>query len=144
MDAPHWARPDWYCQSVLSGAQPVERVYESEQVLAFHVRGERRKKRRAVHVMVIPKRHVPTLLDLGPGDASLVMALLEAVQGAARALGLDKSGFYVRVNCLPPYQHTGHLHWHVIVDEPRDDAGERTAGTVAPAERPITPTAPGR
>jgi histidine triad (HIT) family protein len=107
---------------VLTGEQPVERVYENEHVLAFHVREEERKKKRAVHVIVIPKRHVPTLLDLGPGDAPLVMALLEAVQGVARALGLDASGFYLRVNCLPPYQHTGHLHWHVIANQPRDEA----------------------
>ena len=69
-----------------------------------------------MHVLVIPKRHVPTLLDPGPDDAPLVMALLDAVQGTARALGLETGGFYLHINCLPPYQHTGHLHWHVRAD----------------------------
>ena len=113
-----WTRSDWYCEGVLSGRDPVARVYENDQALAFHVSGERRQPGRAAHVMVIPRRHVPTLLDLGLDDAPLVMALLDAVQGAARTLGLDRGGFYLRVNCLPPYQHTGHLHWHLIADTP--------------------------
>jgi histidine triad (HIT) family protein len=122
-----WARSDWYCERVLSGVDPVEKVYENDQALAFHVDLQRGKKKLAVHVMVIPKRHVPTLLDLAPNDGALVMGLIDAVQGTARTLGLEKSGFYMRINCLPPYQHTGHMHWHVMVDEPKAGGGESIA-----------------
>ena len=112
-----WERPDSFCGVGLWGPQAVHRIYENAEALAFHVS---RAPREAVHALVIPRRHVETLLDLGPQDASLVMAMVEAVQGTARALGLEDSGFYLRINCLPPYQHVGHLHWHVIAELPRD------------------------
>jgi histidine triad (HIT) family protein len=115
-----WERPDWYCQEILNGRTAVSHVYENDHALAFHA--PNRGRNQSVHVLVIPKQHVETLLDLGPDDATLVMALLDAVQGTARALRLDQSGFYLRINCLPPYQHTGHLHWHVIVKAPKQPA----------------------
>jgi histidine triad (HIT) family protein len=110
-----WERPDSFCGAGLWGPQAVDRIYENAEALAFHVS---REPHEAVHALVIPKRHVETLLDLEPQHGPLVMAMLEAVQSTARTLGLDESGFSVRINCLPPYQHVGHLHWHVIAELP--------------------------
>jgi len=108
-----WERPDSFCGAGLWGPQAVDRIYENAEAVAFHVSREAHER---VHALVIPKRHVETLLDLEPRHGSLVLAMVEAVQGVARALGLDESGFYVRINCLPPYQHVGHLHWHLIAE----------------------------
>ena len=113
---PAWSRNDWYCDEVLSGKLAVERVYANAEALAFHLPPERLEPGERLHVMVIPTRDVETLLDLGPHDAPLMMGMLDAVQQTARRLGLDASGFRLRINCLPPYQHTPHIHWHLIVD----------------------------
>jgi histidine triad (HIT) family protein len=110
-----WERPDWYCNEILSGKEPVERIYENEHALAFQLFDDLERKKLSVHVMVIPKRHVETLLDITPQDGAVMMGLVDAVQGTAKALDLEQSGLYLRINCLPPYQHTPHMHWHVMV-----------------------------
>jgi histidine triad (HIT) family protein len=55
---------DFYCDEALSGRTAVDIVAETANVLAFkHMRAHW-----ADHVVVIPKRHVASLLDLGPED----------------------------------------------------------------------------
>ena len=52
---------DFYCDEALSGRTPVEVVVETDDVLAFrHTRPFW-----PVHIVVVPKRHVPSLVDLG-------------------------------------------------------------------------------
>jgi histidine triad (HIT) family protein len=111
---PVWKNLDWFCHGILDGALAGERVYETDEVVAFRAPKGHRNKKYDQHLIVIPKRHVETLLDLGPADASLANSLLEAIQAAASACGLDQSGFFVRANVLPPYQGTGHLHIHLL------------------------------
>jgi histidine triad (HIT) family protein len=114
-----WRNPDWYCHGVLDGEIPVEWVFENEQALAFRPPPDHRNDQYATHLLVIPKRHVVTLLELGIADGELLAGLMGAVQGAAHALGLDSDahGFILRANVLPPYQHTGHIHLHILAGE---------------------------
>ncbi len=65
-----------------------------------------------IHVVVIPKTHVPSLLDPLALDGALLSSMLTAIQNAARELGLDKTGFYVRANAAAPGV-TPHMHWHI-------------------------------
>ena len=109
-----WKNDDWFCHGVLDGAIDAERVYENDEALAFRAPKGHRNKKYDQHVIVIPKRHVETLLDLGPEDAPVAGCVLDAIRGAAAAAGLDRSGFFVRANVLPPYQGTGHLHLHLL------------------------------
>ena len=108
-----WKNADWFCNGVLDGSLPAERLYENWHALAFVAPPEHRNKKYDVHAIVIPKRHVETLLDVGP-DSELPGALIEAVAAAARALGLDERGFFIRANVMPPYQGTGHAHIHIL------------------------------
>jgi histidine triad (HIT) family protein len=113
-----WERDDWYCHGVLDGSLPVEKVYENAEALAFHSPpGHALSDQYESHIYVIPKRHVTTLLDLGPGHQQVVQGLLEAIQQVAKQLGLDERGFFVRWNVMPPYQHTGHIHIHLLSGE---------------------------
>lgn len=111
---------DWFCEDVLSGAIDIEKVWEDERVLAF--RHPRPKS--PVHVVVIPKQHVPSLLDPLALDADLLVSMLTGVQHSARALGLDRDGFFLRVNAAAPGV-TPHMHWHVR-GPGIDDAGAGT------------------
>jgi diadenosine tetraphosphate (Ap4A) HIT family hydrolase len=63
-------------------------------------------------VVVIPKRHVPSILDSMALDGELLSSMVRAVQETARQLGLDKTGFYVRTNAAAPGV-TPHMHWHI-------------------------------
>ena len=65
------ARRDWYCEDVLSGKIDVQRVYEDDHVLAFHHPSPAAE----VHVVVIPKSHVPSLLDPTALDGDLLSSM---------------------------------------------------------------------
>jgi histidine triad (HIT) family protein len=108
-----WKNGDWFCHGILDGSLPAERLYENWHAVAFLPPPGHRNKKYEVHAIVIPKRHVETLLDIDPGS-DLPGALFEAVAAAARGLGLDERGFFVRANVLPPYQGTGHAHLHIL------------------------------
>lgn len=114
----HWKREDWYCHGVLDGTLTVERIYETDEILAFYApAGHQLNDEYDTHVYLIPKRHITTVLDLGSEDGGLVMKLLEAIQIVAGKLGLDERGFYIRANVMPPFQHTGHIHLHLLSGE---------------------------
>ena len=99
---------DWYCEDVLSGQLEVRKVWEDERVLAFH----HPQPKADVHVVVIPKAHVASLLDPLALDGALLSSMMLAIQQVARELGLDRAGFYVRANSSSPGV-TPHMHWHI-------------------------------
>jgi histidine triad (HIT) family protein len=103
------ARRDWYCEDVLSGKLEIRKVWEDARVLAFHHPSPQAE----IHVVVIPKAHIPSLLDALALDGTLLCSMLQAIQAAAEALRLDKTGFYVRAN-VAGVGVTPHMHWHII------------------------------
>lgn len=100
------ARADRYCR-IAGGEKRADVIYASESVLAIR----KRRGRAPVHVKVIPKRHVTSLLDLRPEDAPLLAEMIAAVQAVAALL--DLTGFRVEMNA-GSYQDTPHLHWHIL------------------------------
>ena len=73
---------DWFCEDVLTGKVPIERVFEDDLVLAFH----HPRPIAAKHVVIIPKRHVPSLLGAEARDPVLLVAMIGAVQEVAARL----------------------------------------------------------
>ncbi len=105
------ARRDWYCEDVLSGDLTVDRIWEDDRVLAFH----HPEPLSEIHIVVIPKQHVPSIMDPTALDGELLVSMATGVQNAARATGLDSTGFYVRTNIGTIEQGvTPHMHWHII------------------------------
>lgn len=51
---------------------------------------------------------------------------MRAVQEAARQLGLDRVGFYVRTNAAAPGV-TPHMHWHIISPIPQEQLMAKTS-----------------
>lgn len=101
-------RRDWYCEDVLSGKLPVKRVWEDEHVLAFH----HPMPQSEIHVVIIPKKHVVSLLDPQALDGELLISMLRAVQEVAHTLSLDDKGFQLQANAAAPGV-TPHMHWHL-------------------------------
>ena len=102
------AKRDWYCEDVLSGKIEVRKVWEDDLVMAFH----HPKPHSEIHVVVIPKKHIPSILDASALDGALLTSMVQAIQEVARSLGLDQAGFYVRTNAASPGV-TPHMHWHI-------------------------------
>ena len=109
-----------------------EVVYQDDDVFAFRHNIDRTKDEWwEIHVVIIPKKWIPTILDIGLGDAAIWHALVAGIQKVALALGLYEKGFMIRMGVLPPYQHTEHVHIHIlsgkhtspVVDGPMPDAG---------------------
>jgi histidine triad (HIT) family protein len=88
----------------------VEIVAETDTVLAFrHTRPYY-----ATHIVVIPKRHVESLIDIDPGDELLPQLIAVIQDGAALVIG-ERGGAHVVTN-LGKYQDSKHLHFHVGAD----------------------------
>jgi histidine triad (HIT) family protein len=101
---------DFYCDEVLSGHTQVEVVRETNSVLAFrHTRPHW-----TTHIVVIPKTHVPSLVEPG-ADSRLLSDLLEVVRSVAAEVSRDCGGAHVVTN-LGKYQESKHLHFHVGAD----------------------------
>ncbi len=103
------ARRDWYCEDVLSGRMEIRKVWEDDRVLAFH----HPKPISEIHIVVIPKEHVPSILDAKALDGPLLASMVLAIQEVAQRVGLYDKGFYIRANAAA-LGVTPHMHWHVI------------------------------
>lgn len=89
---------------------PADIVYEDDQCLAFRdIRPQA-----PTHVLVIPKKEIPTLDDLTTGDEPLIGHLFLAMKQIAAQLGLE-DGYRVVVNCgRDAGQEVFHLHFHLL------------------------------
>lgn len=102
---------DFYCDEALSGRTPVEVVAETSDVLAFrHTRPFW-----PVHIVVIPKRHVASLLDAATPE--VLPALFEVVREVAAQVNGEHGACRVLTN-LGEYQDSKHLHVHVSSGDP--------------------------
>jgi histidine triad (HIT) family protein len=96
---------DFYCDEVLSGKTRVEKVFETENVLAYrHTRPYWE-----THIVVIPKKHVDSLLTV---EKDLLNELLDVVKTVAAKILGEKGAARVLTN-LGDYQDSKHLHFHV-------------------------------
>ncbi|HEU5194393.1 MAG TPA: HIT domain-containing protein [Methylomirabilota bacterium] len=104
---------DFYCEQALSGRTPIEKVLETDDVLAFrHTRPFW-----PVHIVVVPKEHVPSLIDLGGADEALLHKVLAVVRRVAAQVTRDHGACRVLTN-LGRYQDSKHLHFHVNSGDP--------------------------
>ncbi len=104
---------DFYCDEVLSGLTPVRTVVETENVWAYH----HTKPYWPTHIVVIPKRHVASLLAIEESDEPLLLELLRVVREVAKQV-LEQQGACRVLTNLGPYQDSKHLHWHVSAGDP--------------------------
>lgn len=105
---------DFYCDEALSGRTPVDVVIDTPDVLAFH----HTRPFWPVHIVVVPKRHVPSLTDLGDAPADILTKVLDVVRAIAADVEAEHGACRVLTN-LGRYQDSKHLHFHVNSGAPR-------------------------
>ena len=99
-----------FCK-IAAGEIPAEIVYEDDAFVAF----KDINPCAPVHLVVIPRRHVARLTDLGPADAELGGGWLVAANRAAEAADIAQTGFRVVANCnADAGQEVFHIHCHVL------------------------------
>ena len=98
-----------FCK-IVNGDIPSRKAYEDDDILAFHDI----HPAAPVHVLVIPKRHIPTLADAGPGDEAVLGKIMALTGRIAREQGATE-GYRTIVNTgRVGGQDVYHLHVHVI------------------------------
>jgi histidine triad (HIT) family protein len=96
---------------IVSGRIPSKKAFEDDAVLAFHDINPQAP----THVLVVPKKHIASLIDLAPEDDALVGALVRTARDLARQLGLGERGFRLVLNCgVDAGYSVFHVHLHLL------------------------------
>ena len=90
---------------------PASVVYEDDRVLAFNDINPQAP----THVLVIPKRHVASLDELGPDDDAIVGEMVRRAAAIARERGITAGGYRTVFNTnRDAGQTVFHIHLHLI------------------------------
>jgi len=96
---------------IIDGEIPGTFVYQDEHVVAIRDINPAAP----VHVLVIPRKPIPSLAELEEGDVELAGYILLAVRRVAEQEGLAERGYRVVVNTgQEGGQTVPHLHFHVL------------------------------
>ena len=97
-------------KKIIDGEIPADIVYEDDLCLAFNDI----KPQAPTHVIVIPRREIPTVNDIAEGDEALIGHLFVVIRKIAAQLGLEE-GYRVVANCgRDAGQEVMHLHFHLL------------------------------
>lgn len=106
--------PDCIFCKLVSGKIPAKKVYEDQDIFAFHDINPWAP----VHFLLIPKLHIPSMAQVGPGHADLLgrmMALAPKLAAQEGCRPYPEGGFRVVCNTGGDGgQEVHHLHFHVI------------------------------
>lgn len=90
---------------------PADIVYETDDILAFRDINPQAP----THILIIPKEHIATMNDLGPGHANLAGKLFLAAAELAQREGIAQDGYRVVMNCNKAGgQAVYHIHLHLL------------------------------
>ncbi len=99
-----------FCK-IIKGEIPATKVYEDDEILAFKDVGPQAP----VHILVIPKKHISTILDAEPEDNELIGKMFQAANSIAKDKGINKKGFRLVINCNDDGgQAVYHIHLHLL------------------------------
>lgn len=94
-----------FCRIVAHQA-PAKIRFEDAEIVAF----DAEPAATPLHVLVVPRRHIRSVAELG--DVDLAGRLVLAAARVARGAGVRT--FRLATNSGAPLQDVFHLHWHVM------------------------------
>ena len=99
-----------FCK-IIKGEIPSNKVYEDEEILAFHDI----HPAAPIHILVIPKKHITSLAHLKKEEEEVIGKIYGVINEIAEREGFKKEGYRVIVNCgKDGGQEVGHLHFHLL------------------------------
>ncbi len=105
-----------FCR-IVAGTSSAEIEYEDEAVLAF----KDIYPKAPVHILIVPKRHIASIMEMQEGDAELLGRCLLVARRLGEAKGFAERGYRVSLNCgRDGGQVVYHVHFHFM-------AGRRSA-----------------
>ncbi|AKM83841.1 TPA: HIT family hydrolase [Candidatus Campbellbacteria bacterium] len=103
---------DFYCNFVLNNKIKIEKVRETNNVLAFY----HTKPNWTLHIVIIPKQHITRLTDLE--NTNLIKEIFEVVIDIIKEKNLSESNYKIITNG-GSFQESQHLHFHLVSGEPK-------------------------
>jgi histidine triad (HIT) family protein len=98
-------------EKIAAGDIPARIVLETDEFVAFHDANPKAP----VHVLIVPRRPIPRILEAKPADAPLLGNMLAATGEIARKLGVAESGFRLVINNgFDAGESVPHLHIHLL------------------------------
>ncbi len=99
-----------FCK-IINKEIPSSIVYEDDEILAFRDINPAAP----VHILVIPKKHISSLVDLEEEDELVIGKIYTVINKITKQEGIDEKGFRVIVNCGEDgAQEVKHLHFHIL------------------------------
>jgi histidine triad (HIT) family protein len=99
-----------FCR-IVTGDLPSRRVHEDETVVAFHDIAPRAP----THILLVPRDHIPSVLDLTEDHGQLLGHLFHVAAEIARREGVAERGYRLVSNVGDwGGQSIDHLHWHLM------------------------------
>ncbi len=98
-----------FCK-IISGDSPASIVYQDERAVAF----DDIRPVAPVHILIVPRRHIPSVNNLVEDDEPLIGHLFTIARNIARDKGVDRTGYRLILNTGPDSgQAVFHLHLHL-------------------------------
>ena len=99
-----------FCK-IAGGEMTADVIFEDDDVIAIRDISPKAP----THVLVIPRRHISTLNDLGESDVEIVGRMVQAAQKIALQEGIADGGYRTVMNCnTDGGQAVYHIHLHLL------------------------------
>jgi histidine triad (HIT) family protein len=99
-----------FCR-IASGEITARKVHEDADVVAF----EDINPQAPTHVLIVPRKHIPSLDDLTPADTQVIGTLMTRAAQVARDLHLNSDGYRLVINNGEAAGQTVfHIHVHIL------------------------------
>ena len=99
-----------FCK-IIQNKIPSKKVYEDDGILAF----EDVNPQAPVHILIIPKKHIPTSLEIEEEDNELIGRMFQVANRIATDREVAERGFRIVMNCNSEAGQTVfHIHLHLL------------------------------
>ena len=98
-----------FCK-IIAGEIPSKKVYEDEDLYAFHDINPQAP----THVLVCPKRHIDRVVHMEAGDEELIGKVVFRAKEIAKELKVTEGFRLVFNNGAPAGQSVWHVHVHLL------------------------------
>jgi histidine triad (HIT) family protein len=99
-----------FCK-IVTGEIPSDIIYQDEDLIAFRDINPQAP----VHLLIIPRKHIPALIDLTKAESSLAGHMVKIANQLAKSEGISSGGYRLVINCgQQGGQLVPHLHLHLL------------------------------
>lgn len=98
-------------EKIAKGETNTSLIYEDDQIIVF----EPLKKQMPVHLLIVPKKRIPTLNDMSLEDTELLGKMIWRAKEIAKQKGISETGYRLAINTNEDAgQSVFHIHLHLL------------------------------